>query len=100
MLRHRLASLMVVAVFNSMTMTMMLLPGSAQAQKPPSRFCPTWKVISHNPRADRTGTPSDTFTQVKRVEGRHIGGFFHRCVGVVGVGLEIAKPRGEPTLIG
>jgi hypothetical protein len=65
-------------------------------QHPSANFCPAWKAISHNPNADRTGTPTDTFAHVKQVEERYSRKFFSHCGGVVSVGLERVSSTAAP----
>ena len=45
---------------------------------------------------DRTGTPWNTYRHVMGVEERYTRALFHRCVGLVSVGLQPANGRDAP----
>jgi len=92
MLRIRLVSMVAVAMVSGAV----ALPNCASAQRAATPFCRTFKVISHDPRTDRTGMPSDTFARVKHIEERYSRALFHHCLGVVSVGLETVTSAGPP----
>jgi hypothetical protein len=73
----------------------MVSQGEAQG-RPPSAFCPALSAISHNPNKDLTGTPRDTFIRVNAVKERYQHAIFHRCPGIVSVGIGALTPGPGP----
>jgi hypothetical protein len=80
------------------SLALAVLPGTVAAHSEPSAlprpFCPQMAAITHDPRADITGTQTDTLARVRRVQARYVWRLFHRCRGVVLVG---AEPATGPT---
>lgn len=92
----RVKPALTVGAFLTVAATIGVITSSSFAQKAPTPFCKGWKAISHDPRADRTGTGSDTFAHVKRVADHNMQHLFN-CVGVIAVGVgKIESDRVAP----
>jgi hypothetical protein len=73
-----------------------LTPQGEALGRLPDAFCPALRAISHNSRKDLTGTSRDTFRRVKTVKERYQRAIFHRCRGIVSVGIGALTPGPGP----